>query len=179
MKIHFSLVASFALLSLSLGACSKENPESTELTATSLAERMAYQEKNIVRLPDGTVVRFILNASKEVVMESGGPGAAPSHVSLGGYAAGKPTAARCGENDGIAVFVQGGDGAIWVKQIQDGVISDWISGGGGLATNDELQTTQTSQNGVRITVRGGDGKVYENHYDKYAGFSGWVALPGQ
>jgi hypothetical protein len=179
MKIHFSLVASLALLSLSLGACSKENPESTELAGASLAGRMAHQEKNTVRLPKGTVVRFTLNASKEVVMESGGPGVAPNQVSLGGYAAGKPTAARFGDGNDMLVFVQGSDGAIWVNQIHNGSPLGWVSGGGLLAANDKLTATQISQYSVEVTGQGIDGQIYYNYYSHSIGFHGWSALPGR
>jgi hypothetical protein len=75
----------------------------------------------------------------------------------------------------VYVFVRGGDGALYVGTIVDGVWQGF-TGLGGFITS--FPTATVTDSGVWVAVRGGDGGVYVNHLDTTGTWSGWSYFGG-
>jgi hypothetical protein len=84
---------------------------------------------------------------------------------LGGYLANAPIVAiQSGVDNHIAVFVKGGDDALWVCDVlsdSEPETGTW-HGLGGVITTDSYAIADTSANKIHAFVRGGDSALWEN-----------------
>jgi hypothetical protein len=83
---------------------------------------------------------------------------------LGGYLESGPIATiEPGNTNKVAVFVKGGDNALWMCDVSSGSpeTGTWY-GLGGVISSDPFAVADTSANKIHVFVRGGDSALWEN-----------------